>query len=212
MRDGRTGSQPVTMVLGSGFDDMSNQRPLEEDERRGLLIPTILTRHDLDHFEQANIVDARLWYQRNHPSSSLLLSSRGVRRVHRRMFSEVWDWAGTFRLTEKNLGVDPVQIATDLEILLEGVRHWMENETFSPDELAVRFKHRLVSIHCFANGNGRHARLMADLLVHFTLAQPMFSWGGDVSGASPDSRSRYITALQRADRGDILPLLKFARS
>ena len=191
---------------------MSHQTPLEEDERRGLLIPTILTRHDLDHFEQANIVDARLWYKRNHPSSSLLLSSRGVRSVHRRMFGEVWDWAGTFRLAEKNLGVDPVRIATDLEILLGDVLHWMENESFSPDEIAVRFKHRLVSIHCFANGNGRHARLMADLLVHFTLKRPMFSWGGDVSGAESHSREHYIFSLQCADRGDIIPLLKFARS
>ncbi len=191
---------------------MTHQTPLEEDERTGLRIPTILTRHDLDHFAQANIVDARLWYQRNHPSSSLLLSSSGVRGVHRRMFGEVWDWAGTFRFTEKNLGVDPVRIATDLETLLGDVRHWMDNETFSPDEIAVRFKHRLVSIHCFVNGNGRHARLMADFLAHFVLAQPMFSWGGDVSGASPDSRGRYITALQCADLGDIGPLLKFARS
>ncbi len=191
---------------------MTHQTLLEEDERRGLLIPTILTRHDLDHFEQANNVDARLWYQRNHPSSSLLLSSRGVRRVHRRMFGEVWDWAGTFRLTEKNLCVDPVRIAADLEILLGDVLHWLDDQTFCPDEIAVRFKHRLVSIHCFPNGNGRHARLMADLLVHYTLAQPMFSWGGDVSGASPNSRARYITALQCADRGDIGPLLEFARS
>jgi Fic-DOC domain mobile mystery protein B len=191
---------------------MTHLAPLEEDERTGLLIPTILTRHDLDHFEQANMVDARLWYQRNHPSSSWLLSGRGVRGVHQRMFGEVWDWAGTFRLSEKNLGVDPVRIATDLEILLGDVHHWLDNETFSPDEIAVRFKHRLVSIHCFANGNGRHARLMADLLVHFTLVQPMFSWGGDVSGAAPHSRKRYIDALQCADRGDISSLLEFARS
>ena len=115
-------------------------------------------------------------------------------------------------MTENNLGVDPVRIATNLEILLEGVRLWLDNQTYRPDEIAVRFKHRLVSIHCFANGNGRHARLMADLLVHFTLKRPMFSWGGDVSDAESHSREHYIFSLQCADRGDIIPLLKFARS
>jgi len=171
-----------------------------------------MSHEDLDRFEQVNIQHARLWYSNNARSVDWLLSREGVRTVHKRMFEEVWAWAGTYRTTGKNIGVDPARIQVDLETLLGDTRFWIENESYPPQELAVRFKHRLVFVHCFPNGNGRHARYMADLLISTAYKLPMFGWGGDVLGIDPESRERYITALRTADKGDIGPLLAFALS
>lgn len=198
-------------------DGTKSERPfgatiLSEDEKDGLLIPTVILRRDLDRFEQANIQEARLFYANHSRSVDWLLSREGVRAVHRRMFSQVWSWSGTFRKTGKNIGVDPERIQVDLETLLQDAQFWITNETYPPEELCVRFKHRLVYIHCFANGNGRHARYMADLLIWKAFDLPMFSWGGDILGRNPDLRRTYIMALRSADAGDIGPLLAFARS
>lgn len=194
-----------------------SQRPLgstalSEEEKEGLLIPTVILRRDLDRFEQANIQQARLFYANHSRSVDWLLSREGVRMVHRRMFDQVWTWAGTYRRTGKNIGVDPERIQVDLETLLADTRFWLANETYPPEELCVRFKHRLVYIHCFPNGNGRHARYMADLLISKAFDEPMFSWGGDILGRNPELRRTYIMALRAADAGDIEPLLEFARS
>lgn len=175
-----------------------------------MLIPTILSRRDLDRFEQANNQKARLWYAENPRNLDWLLSREGVRTVHKRMFDDVWAWAGTYRSTEKNIGVDPSMVQVELENLLADTRYWMANETYAPEEIAVRFKHRLVFVHCFPNGNGRHSRFMADLLISIGFDGAMFGWGGDVLGRDPDSRDRYIGALKQADKGDICPLLDFA--
>lgn len=86
------------------------------------------------------------------------------------------------------------------------------HETYGPDEIAARFHHRLVAIHPFANGNGRHARLITDLLLERTLAATRFSWGGEEIIEANDCRQQYIRALQAADRGDYAPLLAFVRS
>ncbi len=201
----------------SNGDGTRPERPfgatiLSEEEKEGLLIPTVILRRDLDRFEQANIQEARLFYANHNRSVDWLLSREGVRTVHQRMFNQVWTWAGTYRKTGKNIGVEPERIQVDLETLLEDARFWLANETFPPEEICVRFKHRLVFIHCFPNGNGRHARYMADLLISKAFDLPMFSWGGDILGRNPDLRRTYIMALRSADSGDIGPLLAFARS
>jgi len=196
----------------SGADRPIGSTLLSEEEKEGLLIPTVILRRDLDRFEQANIQEARLFYANNSRNVEWLLSREGVRTVHRRMFNHVWSWAGTYRKTGKNIGVDPARIQVDLETLLDDTRFWLANETYPPEEICVRFKHRLVYIHCFPNGNGRHARYMADLLISKAFDLPMFSWGGDILGRNPDLRRTYIMALRTADAGDIGPLLAFARS
>lgn len=185
---------------------------LSEEEKEGLLIPTVILRRDLDRFEQANIQEARLFYANNSRNVDWLLSREGVRAVHRRMFNQVWSWAGTYRKTGKNIGVLPERIQVDLEALLADTQFWIENQVYPPEEICVRFKHRIVFIHCFPNGNGRHARYMADLLISKAFDLPMFSWGGDILGRNPDLRRTYISALRKADDGDIGPLLAFARS
>jgi Fic-DOC domain mobile mystery protein B len=127
------------------------------------------------------------------------------------MFGKVWRWAGHYRKTEKNLGVDPWRIGAGCAELFDTVRYWIETATYDSDELAVRLHHQLVSIHPFPNGNGRHSRLMADLLVTAIGGRP-FTWGGGSLGQDGDLRRRYIAALQQADVHDIGPLLDFARS
>lgn len=132
--------------------------------------------------------------------------------VHKRMYADVWAWAGEFRKTNKNIGIDKWQIPTVLKYLLDDIRYWHENNTYPPDEIAVRFKHRIVSIHCFPNGNGRHSRLMADIIIEKIYKQPVFSWGAANLFSEGDARAAYLKAVKAADQGDYSLLLAFARS
>jgi len=183
--------------------------PLDPDEARGLIPRHIRTQAELNQWEQANVLDGSAWAMRARESD--VLSERFVRELHRRLFGNTWRWAGTFRTTGKNIGVDAAQVAVQLRELLENTRYWIEHRTFGLDEIAVRFHHRLVAIHPFPNGNGRHARLMTDVLLRRNDAGA-FSWGGTNLDAAGDARERYLAALRAADAGDYLPLLAFVRS
>jgi Fic-DOC domain mobile mystery protein B len=134
-----------------------------------------------------------------------------VKDLHRRMLGDVWRWAGQFRSTERNNGTAPYRILMELHELLDDVRAWVEHRAYAPDEIAVRLHHRLVKIHPFANGNGRHARLMADLLI-MQSGGDRFTWGSASLQDAGEVRRRYIEALKAADRHDVWPLLAFARS
>ena len=184
--------------------------PLDPDEAAALLPTHIITQAQLNAWEQANIIEAERWAARQKKQD--LLDERFVRELHRRMFDKTWRWAGSFRNSNKNIGVDWPQISMQLRNLLEDVRYQLAHEVFPPDELAIRFHHRLVAIHPFPNGNGRHARLITDLFAQ-RLGRPRFSWGGGVPSVDDgDVRRRYIDALRAADRHDIKLLLEFARS
>lgn len=183
--------------------------PLDPDEVRGLIPRHIRTQAELNQWEQANVLDGSAWAMRARERD--VLSERFVRELHRRLFGNTWRWAGTFRTTGKNIGVDAAQVAVQLRELLENTRYWIEHRTFGLDEIAVRFHHRLVAIHPFPNGNGRHARLMTDVLLRRNDAGA-FSWGGANLEAAGDARERYLAALRAADAGDYLPLLAFVRS
>lgn len=163
--------------MGLNLNLIDGQTPLDEDEIDGLLIPSISNRGELDEFEQQNIEEAVQWSITRNIKPQTVLSESFVKEVHKRMFNQVWRWAGDFRRTNKNLGVDKWQIATELNKLLQDTIFWVENDTYPADEIAVRFKHRIVSIHCFANGNGRHSRLMADIIVDKIYKKPVFNWG-----------------------------------
>jgi Fic-DOC domain mobile mystery protein B len=183
---------------------------LSPDEEADL-IPNLATKQELNEFERANILVAYDWalaprrIRRQDP-----LTEAYLRDLHRRMFDQTWKWAGSYRTTEKNIGIAHYQIRDALGALLGDARYWLAHQTFSPDEIAIRFHHRLVSIHPFANGNGRHARLMADVLAR-TQGKPLFTWGGADIVAHGAFRRNYIDALQMADNNNIEPLLAFAR-
>ena len=128
------------------------------------------------------------------------------------MFGDVWGWAGSFRTSQKNIGIDPWQIATELGQLLGDLNAWIKYDTYPPDEIAARFHHRLAQIHPFPNGNGRHARLMTDLLLEQILNQPRFTWGRENLADTGETRNKYIAALQAADQSDFTLLFQFVRT
>lgn len=198
--------------MGLVLEYMDGQTPLDEEEKEGLLIPTIATRGELDEFEQQNIEQAVQWTLGRSYKPDTVFTEDFIRLVHKRMYADVWARAGEFRRTEKNIGVDKWQIPTQLRCLLEDIRYWHENNTYPPDEIAVRFKQRLVSIHCFPNGNGRHSRLLADIIIEKIYKQPVFSWGAANLSSDGDVRAAYLKAVKAADQGDYLVLLAIARS
>ncbi|NJO00278.1 MAG: mobile mystery protein B [Bacteroidia bacterium] len=191
---------------------MDGQTPLDEDEKDGLLIPTISTRGELDEFEQQNIEQAVQWSLSRSFKPEIVFSENFIRAVHKRMYGGVWSWAGEFRKTNKNIGVDKWEISVSLRYLLDDVKFWYVNNTYSPDELVIRFKHRLVAIHCFPNGNGRHSRLIADIVIEKIFKQPIFTWGATSLVKKGNIRDTYIEAIKAADAGDIQPLINFART
>ena len=198
--------------MGLDFDSIDGQTPIEEEEKEGLLIPTIATRGELDEFEQQNIEQAVQWTLGRAFKPELIFTEEFIRTVHKRMYADVWAWAGEFRKTNKNIGVDIWQIPSNLKYLLDDAQYWYKNNTYAPDEMAVRFKHRLVSIHCFPNGNGRHSRLMADIIIEKLYKQPVFSWGAAKLSSEGYTRQAYLKAVKIADQGDYSLLLAFARS
>ncbi|HEY9169861.1 MAG TPA: mobile mystery protein B [Lutibacter sp.] len=128
------------------------------------------------------------------------------------MVGDVWKWAGTYRKSDKNIGINWTQIGIALKSLLDDTKYWIENNTYAPEEIAIRFKHRIVAIHCFSNGNGRHSRMMADIIIESIFGGKIFSWHQSNMVKVNDTRKEYIAALRKADNGDINPLIKFAKS
>jgi len=198
--------------MGVKLTYANGQTPISEEEFEELLIKTISTRAQLDEFEQMNIEIAVEWTMKQNFNVDKVLSIEFIKEVHKRMFNKVWGWAGSFRNSNKNIGVDKNYIYPELQKLIDDVKFWIEHKTFSNDEIAVRFKHRLVKIHPFPNGNGRHSRLCADILVSHIFNTPVFSWGKHYSETIADTRKRYIDAIHSADNNDINPLVEFARS
>ncbi|MCF0075765.1 mobile mystery protein B [Dyadobacter sp. CY261] len=194
------------MGLELQYDE--GQTPLDEEEKEGLLIESVTTRGELDEVEQRNIEEAIRWTieRRRKFTASEILTEEFIKLVHKRMLAGVWQWAGSFRNSNKNLGVDKYQIGTDLRMLLDDCKFWVENNTYPPDEIAVRFKHRIVSIHCFSNGNGRHSRLIADIIIEKIFGREVFTWGSQSSIRSSDMRATYLNALREADRGSYVNL------
>ena len=198
--------------MGLTIEYIEGQTPLDDDEKEGLRIPSITTREELDEFEQLNIEKAIQWTFGKKISVEQLFSEKFIKGLHKRMYGEVWKWAGTFRTSEKNIRIKSYLIAIELKQLLDDAIFWKENNTYNPAELAIRFKHRLVSIHCFANGNGRHSRLMADLIMEKIYDSTFFSWGSSNLVKATETRSNYIQAVRKADNNDIEPLISFAKS
>jgi Fic-DOC domain mobile mystery protein B len=182
--------------------------PLDPDEAEGLKFRHVTTRAELNALEQANIASGLLWLGRLKRRD--ILQDAFVRRLHTRLFGEVWSWAGKFRLTEKNIGVDPREIAVQLRMLLDDARYWSAQRTYRPLEAAARFHHRMVQVHLFPNGNGRHARIAADVYLRDCFDHPPIDWAAGVDLLRDNARrDQYIAALRRADAGELGPLLDF---
>ena len=182
--------------------------PLSPEEMRDLIPAHIAYRRELNEAEQRNIARAQEWALNRRREA---LTEKFIKDLHRRMLGDVWRWAGRFRTGERNIGIACWEIPVALRQLLDDAKAWIECSTYPPDEVAVRFHHRLVQIHPFPNGNGRHARLMADLLA-MRLGRERFSWGRESLRDAGAMRQRYIAALRAADNHDMGPLLAFSRA
>lgn len=189
-------------------DEPEGATPLSPEEREGLIPAQVTLRRELNELEQQNILEASLWATQRRIDP---VSETFARGLHRRMFGKVWRWAGKNRETNKNIGCDWWEIDTQLAAALRDTAVWVEFKSYSPDEIAVRFHHRLVAIHPFANGNGRWSRMMGDALAR-RLDQPAFSWGNSALMTNDATRRAYIDALRAADRHDVEPLVAFSRS
>lgn len=198
--------------MGLNLEYIAGQTPIDEEEKEGLKIKTVTTKGDLDEFEQQNIEEAMQWVMGRTFNTKEVFTERFICNLHKRMYGNVWAWAGNFRKTDKNIGVDKFQIPIELKVLCDDVLYWIAHESFLPEEIAVRFKHRIVSIHCFPNGNGRHSRLIGDIIIEKLFGHQPFSWGGRNLAQEGGARRAYLQAIKAADLGNYEPLLAFARS
>ncbi|MAL18150.1 MAG: cell filamentation protein Fic [Balneola sp.] len=198
--------------MGLTFDYITNQDILTEEDQDGLLIPSISTLEELKEFEHLNIEKAVEWSLKRRFNLKTVFSEDFIKTLHKKMFSDVWKWAGTFRTTNTGSGVDKLEIHTELRSLIEDTLHWIINKTYDPDEIALRFQSRLVSIHCFPSGNSRHSRLIADIIITHIFKKPVFSWGRNLTADNKIIREKYAQAQQEAGHGDFSLLIEFARS
>ncbi|MDO8994233.1 MAG: mobile mystery protein B [Daejeonella sp.] len=198
------------MGLEIAYED--GQTPLSEEEKEGLLLKMITTHADLDEHEQLNIEKAVQGTIKTKFRKEQILTEKFIKVLHKKMFGNVWSWAGEFRRSERNLGVKWILIATELKALHDDTNFWIDKNIYPKGEIAIRFKHRLVNIHCFSNGNGRHSRMMADIIMESIFFENPFSWSQSKMNRPDQTRKNYINALKEADRGNIRDLLDFARS
>ena len=182
--------------------------PLAPDEKRGLLPDFVGTRADLNRVEQQNIIQGARWaYARKRN----VLDVNFLCKLHQQMFGSVWDWAGTFRTSARNIGIEAAFITVSLHNMIEDVKTQIQYQSYPPDEIVARFHHRLVAIHPFPNGNGRFSRLATDLLAR-QMGIELFTWGDATQlTAATDTRKAYIEALKAADGHDFAPLLAYLR-
>lgn len=193
------------------FEYLPGATPLSPDESAGLIPRHITMQSQLNEWEQSNILDAEKWVMGKKFSLNQIAMRDFICNLHRRMFDKTWKWAGEFRQTNKNIGVDWLMISVSLKNLCDDLIFQIEKNIFDIDETAMRFHHRLVAIHPFANGNGRHARLMTDIFL-LSQDQMRFSWGDHHTMTSPTvTRKNYIDALRAADRGDYYLLKTFLK-
>lgn len=193
------------------FREPDDATPIDPAQRGDLLQSWITSRADLNEAEEENIVKGAAWGRRRRGRATALMAETFVKTLHKQLFGEVWKWAGTYRQGELNIGIAPHLIAVQMPPMLDDVRYWVGHTTYPGDEIAARLHHRLTQIHAFPNGNGRHARMMADMLIERLGGKP-FSWGGGILADAGTLRDRYIAALKVADNHDIEPLLAFMRS
>lgn len=194
------------------FQAKEHETPLTEEERLEL-IPSFSTRAELNEAERANIIQARIWAMRPRTlKRDDLVTDAFGRELHRRMFNQIWTWAGSYRKTERNLGWEVHRLTEGVHNAFADAREWLQRGTFPLQESAVRLHHRLVQVHPWPNGNGRHARLMADIVVQSRGGDEL-TWGAGADIVTTgQARTTYIECIRKADAGDIAPLIAFARS
>jgi len=188
----------------------TGQSHLDSEELAGLKITGIKELSDVLPFESKNIAKATVWSEKNQFGSDKIFTEIFIREIHKRMFGDVWQWAGKYRLSNKSMGVEKSLISKELKQLFSNTKFWIESESYNPDEIAIRFMHRLMQLQCFPGGNARHAKLMSDIVIEHILNGEIFTWGESLNDPKL-AREKFLDALKKADKGKMDDLLKIAR-
>jgi len=197
------------MELKITYTDGQNQ--LNEEELTGLKLVDVTSYEAIQTEEQKGIAKTTAWVEKNYFKAERIFTEAFLKEIHKRMLSEVWLWAGKFRLHNKNIGVDKIKISSELKQLMSNTRFWIEDESYTMDEIALRFAHRLMQIQPFPDGNARHAKIMANVILEHLLNSEIFTWGESITDPQKN-REAFLEALRKADKGKMEELLKFARS
>ncbi|MBI3135587.1 MAG: mobile mystery protein B [Bacteroidetes bacterium] len=190
---------------------VEGQNQLNEEELNGLKLTELTTYAEICTAEERGIAKTTAWVEKNYFKAEKIFTEAFLKEIHKRMLSEVWLWAGKFRLHNKNLGVDKIKISSELKQLMSNTRFWIEDESYTMDEIALRFAHRLMQIQPFPDGNARHAKIMANVILEHLLNSEIFTWGESITNPEKN-REAFLDALRKADKGKMDDLLKFARS
>jgi len=193
------------------FQQPDGASPITDEQKEGLLQKWVSSQEELNAIEQTNIIKARQWLFATRQKNADYADISFLIKLHRQMLGEVYSWAGQLRTTVTNIGVEPYRIRPEVATLKADLHTWIENKSYSEDEIAIRYHHRLVSIHCFPNGNGRHSRLMADFINEQIFGNEPFSWGSDDLYAQGTAREAYLKAIYAANNHHLKPLVDFAR-
>ena len=190
------------------FKNRDGNTPLDQNQIDGLLFSHVTTMGELDQLEDENIQKGLAWL--NHYKGQFL-STDFTKKLHGKLFGDVWSWAGTFRKNDVNLSkVSSYDIQIELKKLFLDVETWIKYKSISWDEIPAQFHHRLVCIHPFPNGNGRISRIMTEYFEKKN-NKPITSWSESLSNFPKKRRGDYIKALQEADRGNINQLIEFMK-
>ncbi len=181
------------------------------DEISGLLRSEITTRSQLDGAEALNILNAEDWIERGRLGGVFTMGF--YEQLHRRMFDEVWEWAGQLRSVtgaRPNIGVSPERVPMELgRVAMEYNREWEKYHEDSLLPFVAKYHHALVLVHPFDNGNGRWSRLACDVIVKRLAKETPITWATDTLNVQSDERTRYIAALRSADEHDYQPLIDY---
>ena len=188
----------------------AGQSHLDQEELAGLKLVGIKDWTEILNQESKGIAKTVVWTEKNQFSTEKIFTELFIREIHKRMFGEVWTWAGKYRLSNKTLGVEKGLISKELKQLFNNIKFWIESESYDADEITIRFIHRLMQIQCFSNGNARHAKLMADIVIENVFNGDIFTWGESLND-SKLQREKFLEALKKADKGKMEDLVKLAR-
>ncbi|MBL4830442.1 MAG: mobile mystery protein B [Aliivibrio sp.] len=199
--------------MTTSVENPEGATPLSPDDMQGLKHKHVDTREQLNELEAANILQGQMWASKlTNPTLENIFERSFVTNLHKALFGDVWEWAGIFRQRELNIGVDPKNISVDLHNFLEDARCWIEFKHYNNLELSVRIQHRLVQIHPFVNGNGRHSRVFTDIVRVYLLGEKPMKWANAKLENMTEERSSYISSLRKADAEDFSEFIKYLQS
>lgn len=183
----------------SEWDSLPGETPIDVSH---LKVKGVQTRSQLDSVEAANILKVvSKYFGRRRPTERMApFTLQWVKRLHREMFGDVWKWAGRNRTSEINIGVKWHLIDEKLQQLLDDLACWGQSEVGVLEQAAM-LHHRAVQIHPFYNGNGRWARMLANILLH-SRGYSSTGWPNELIGTTSIIRDRYIAAIKAADDGN----------